>query len=127
MFQYEHHFTLDEARALLPRLRHVLQLIQRGRQQLHKADKALAELLAKTGGDIGGEPASTMLGLVVAVNQEFARLREWGVVVKDLDRGLIDFPHVRDGREVFLCWELDEDDIEFWHDVDTGYAGRQRL
>ena len=50
-----------------------------------------------------------------------------GVQVKDFDRGLLDFPHILDGREVFLCWELDEDDIEFWHDIDAGYAGRERL
>jgi hypothetical protein len=49
------------------------------------------------------------------------------VVIKDFDRGLVDFPHLREGREVFLCWELDEDDIEFWHDLDTGYSGRERL
>jgi hypothetical protein len=50
-----------------------------------------------------------------------------GVQIKDFDRGLVDFPHLRDGREVFLCWELDEDDIAFWHDIDGGYAGRERL
>jgi hypothetical protein len=50
-----------------------------------------------------------------------------GVQIKDFDRGLVDFPHLREGREVFLCWELDEDDIAFWHDIDAGYAGRERL
>jgi hypothetical protein len=56
--------------------------------------------------------------------QEFNR-RE--IFIKDLDRGLIDFPAIIGGREVFLCWELDEDDIEFWHDIDSGFAGRERL
>jgi hypothetical protein len=56
--------------------------------------------------------------------EEF-RTRE--IVIKDLDRGLIDFPAIIGGREVFLCWEKDEDDIEFWHDLDSGYAGRERL
>jgi hypothetical protein len=49
------------------------------------------------------------------------------IVIKDLERGLVDFPAIIGGREVFLCWEKDEDDIEFWHDIDTGYAGRERL
>jgi hypothetical protein len=50
-----------------------------------------------------------------------------GIQIKDLDRGLVDFPHLRNGREVFLCWELEDDDIEFWHDLDAGYPGRERL
>ena len=59
-----------------------------------------------------------------SVLQEFAQ-RE--IQVKDLDRGLIDFPAIIGGREVFLCWEQDEDDVEFWHDLNSGYAGRERL
>jgi hypothetical protein len=47
--------------------------------------------------------------------------------LKDLERGLIDFPAIIGGKEVFLCWEQDEEDIEFWHDLDAGYAGRERL
>ncbi len=127
MHQFAHHFTLEEARALLPELQRVFKLIHRGRDQLQKADQRLAEVLAQTGGDLGGEAVSTMLTFLVAVNQELARIRSWGVVVKDLDRGLVDFPHLRDGHEVFLCWEIDEEDIEFWHDIDSGYSGRQRL
>jgi hypothetical protein len=49
------------------------------------------------------------------------------VLVKDIERGLVDFPALIDGREVFLCWEKDETDIEFWHDLDAGYGGRERL
>ena len=49
------------------------------------------------------------------------------IFIKDLERGLMDFPAIIGGREVFLCWEQDEDDIEFWHDLDTGFSGRERL
>jgi hypothetical protein len=49
------------------------------------------------------------------------------ILIKDIDRGLVDFPAIIGGKEVFLCWEKDEEDIEFWHDLDTGYAGRERL
>ncbi|HEY5911947.1 MAG TPA: DUF2203 family protein, partial [Verrucomicrobiae bacterium] len=49
------------------------------------------------------------------------------IQVKDLDRGLIDFPALLGGKEVFLCWETGEEDIEYWHDLETGYAGRERL
>ena len=49
------------------------------------------------------------------------------IQIKDVERGLIDFPAVIAGKEVFLCWEQDEEDIEFWHDLDSGYAGREPL
>ena len=49
------------------------------------------------------------------------------IFIKDLTRGLIDFPAIMGGKEIFLCWESDEDDIEFWHDLETGYGGREKL
>jgi hypothetical protein len=49
------------------------------------------------------------------------------IQIKDLERGLLDFPAIIGGKEVFLCWEQDEEDIEYWHDLDAGYAGREHL
>ena len=54
-------------------------------------------------------------------------LQAMEVVLRDLDRGLVDFPSIRDGREVFLCWEEGEDEIGYWHDLEAGYGGRQPL
>jgi hypothetical protein len=54
-------------------------------------------------------------------------LEKRSIIVRDLERGLVDFPALRDGREVFLCWEEGEPDIAYWHDLDAGYAGRQPL
>ena len=65
-----------------------------------------------------------LLGEWQRVVQEFGR-RE--IQIKDVERGLIDFPALIGDKEVFLCWEEDDDDIEFWHDLDSGYAGRERL
>ena len=56
-----------------------------------------------------------------------AEFQQRQIQIKDIERGLIDFPAIIGGREVFLCWEQDEEDIEFWHDLDTGYAGREHL
>ena len=125
--QFKKHFTLDEARRLVPHLRRVFKDVQRRRVRLRDADARLAKLMSKTGGDIGGANLTSLLMDLVQVNSQLHRVQQMGVLIKDLDRGLLDFPHLRDGREVFLCWELDEDDIEFWHDLDTGYAGRERL
>ena len=62
-----------------------------------------------------------------SIEQVLLEFQRREIQVKDLGRGLVDFPALIDGREVFLCWEQDEDDIEFWHELDTGYAGRERL
>jgi hypothetical protein len=54
-------------------------------------------------------------------------LSESGIVLRDIDRGLVDFPAIQDGREVYLCWELGEDEVSFWHDISSGYRGREPL
>ena len=125
--QYRKHFTLEEARALLPHLRRIFEDVHRCRDQIREVDEKLGNLLKKTGTDLGGRSVNGLLQDLLQMNAQLQRIHKMGVVVKDLDRGLLDFPSLRDGREVFLCWELDENDIEFWHDLDTGYAGRERL
>jgi hypothetical protein len=127
MHQFAKHFTLAEARALLPQLRELFARLHKYRAAARQADEQLGAHLEKTGGDAGGPLLAGMLENLAALNTEARTLQGLGVVVKDFDRGLVDFPTVREGREVFLCWELDEDDIEFWHDLDAGYAGRERL
>ncbi len=124
---FKKHFTLEEARVLLPELRQIFQDAHLRRDRVSTAYEKLAALVEKTGGDLGGEPVTSMLMDLVQMNEQVRRIHSMGIQIKDLDRGLVDFPHLRDGREVFLCWELDEDDIEFWHDLDTGYGGRERL
>ena len=126
LHQFHKHYSREEARALLPQIRGWLQQLAQSRERMVKLDKRLAKLI-EGGSDVGGETVNELVRLFAQskqVLQEFAR-RE--IQLKDLDRGLIDFPAIMGGREVFLCWEQDEDDIEFWHDLDTGYAGRERL
>ncbi len=125
-WQFRHHYSRDEARDLLPRVRQWLDQLGRIKEQLLQFDQRVATRLA-AGHDLGGDAVSGWLKAVVAFKtllEEFAR-RE--IQVKDLDRGLIDFPAFVGGREVFLCWERGEDDIEYWHDLEAGYAGRERL
>ena len=127
MHQFQKHFTLAEARALLPRLRELLREGQRWRELFAKADQRLSELRKEGGADLGGSPVNALLQALLQMRRQLRGIEELGVQLKDFERGLVDFPHLRDDREVFLCWELDEDDIEFWHDLDSGYAGRERL
>ena len=124
--QFEQHYTRDQARALLPQIRQWLEQLSALRQKLNDCDQRLAPLLAG-GNDVGGETVNRRVRVVADVKATLAEFQRREIQIKDLDRGLIDFPAILDGKEVFLCWEQDEEDIEFWHDLHSGYAGRERL
>jgi hypothetical protein len=126
MHQFNKHYTREEARALLPEIREWLKHLAQVRKWLEECDTKVQRLL-KGGSDVGGELASNWVKLVAEFQKLMSEFRRREIQVKDLDRGLIDFPAIIGGREVFLCWEQDEDDVEFWHELDTGYAGRERL
>jgi hypothetical protein len=125
-FQFHKHYTREEARALLPEVRLWLKRIAQLHVELEQIEGRLNGLMAPgcdLGGDLVNRWVRTLAGLAEAL-MEFQR-RE--IQVKDVARGLVDFPAVIGGKEVFLCWEQDEEDIEFWHELDAGYAGRERL
>ncbi|MBV9848503.1 MAG: DUF2203 domain-containing protein [Armatimonadetes bacterium] len=131
MSEFEKHFTVAEARALLPDLRrrllriHALLAEERRRQEREGGAQVIIMRGNGKGPILSGEGAR---------KNEAQRLIEeiaaQGIQIKDLERGLVDFPHFRDGdpsHEVFLCWHLGEDTIEYWHEIDAGYAGRRPL
>ena len=125
-YQFQKHYTREEARALLPEIRQWLERLAHSRDRLSKLDQRMSQRFAQ-GCDVGGDTANDWVRLFCAMKQLLHEFYQREIQVKDLDRGLIDFPALIGGREVFLCWEKDEDDIEFWHDLDTGYAGREPL
>jgi hypothetical protein len=127
MYRFQKHFTLEEARALLPALRQLFHDAHQRRQRMQQLEAKLSRRQEKHGGDLGGPDVAALVTELTHLNDGIRQLNEWGIEVKDFERGLVDFPHLREGREVFLCWELDEEDIEFWHDIEAGYAGRERL
>ena len=122
-------FTVQEANALLPDVRKIVGKIQRTHQTLsrYREDARKAAEAAERGG--GGFPdgvayASDLMKLTAQISE----LEDLGVQLKDFERGLVDFPSLRDGRVVLLCWQLGEgDELEWWHDVDAGFAGRTPL
>jgi hypothetical protein len=125
-FRFRKHYTVEEARALLPQIRAWLTEIQQLRRRLKQLDDRIGQLL--TGGaDGGGEVVHTHIRLLAELQTALRQFQQREIQIKDVDRGLIDFPAIVASKEVFLCWEQDEDDIEFWHDLDSGYAGRERL
>ncbi|HET6974426.1 MAG TPA: DUF2203 domain-containing protein [Pyrinomonadaceae bacterium] len=122
-------FTVQEANALLPDVRKIVGKIQRAHRKLsrYREDaKKAAEAAERGGGGFsnGVAYASDLLKLTAQLSD----LEELGVQLKDFERGLVDFPSLRDGRVVLLCWQLGEgDELEWWHDVDAGFAGRTPL
>jgi hypothetical protein len=68
-----------------------------------------------------------MQGIVDQMQASVARLDSWSITLRDIGTGLIDFPALASGRQIWLCWRLGEDDIDWWHSVDEGFAGRRRL
>jgi hypothetical protein len=123
---HERHYTLKEASELLPRVVELIAQMRTARDQLgdREAREALSEAGPTNG---GGAPGRTVSEAFVQLRDAVAELQELEVVLRDLDRGLLDFPSLRDGREVYLCWQDGEDAIGFWHDPEAGFAGRQPL
>jgi hypothetical protein len=124
--RFRKHYTLDEARALLPQVRVWLNTIHQLRRRLQQLDDRIGQMIAD-GADAGGESVHTQVKLLAELRDALHNFETRQIQLKDLERGLIDFPAIIGGKEVFLCWEQDEEDIEFWHDLDAGYAGRERL
>jgi hypothetical protein len=79
------------------------------------------------GHDVGGDLVNRWIRTLADMQEVLMEFQQRQIQLKDVERGLIDFPAIIGGQEVFLCWEKDEDDIEFWHDLDSGYAGREHL
>ena len=125
-YQFTKHYTRDEARALLPQIRQWLKQLSTLRRKLSECDQRLARLMAG-GNEVGGDAVNRWVRVAADVKSTLAEFQRREIQIKELDRGLIDFPAILNGKEVFLCWEQDEDDIEFWHDLESGYASRERL
>ena len=124
--RFKKHYTLAEARALLPQLRKWLAELNSARERVTRHDERVAGELA-AGADLGGETVNEWLRNLARLQKLLLQFHKRQIQIKDLERGLIDFPAIIGGREVFLCWEQDEDDIEYWHELDAGYAGREKL
>jgi len=131
------YFSIDEAQSLIPELTRLLRKVSRLKEKIshiHTSKSIFPELIELT--DEGA--FQFYFQEEVKLNAEYhsycnrffkniARLNELGVVVKDLDEGLVDFYFKLEGRDVLLCWKLGEQKIEHWHEIDAGYPGRKRI
>ena len=127
-------FTPAEANSALGDVRPVAERLVRVRERMRELEPVQAKLVIAIGGNGGGHTAAD-LGAARSELHELAavavacvdRLAELGTLVKDPDLGLLDFPAVRDGEPVLLCWHLGEDAVSYWHSYDDGYAGRKPI
>jgi hypothetical protein len=120
------HYTIEEARAQLPWVTEQLVAMRQARERLTDRDARQA-LISGSATNGGGHPGKQVGEAFLELRAAAAAFDERQIVLRDLDRGLIDFPAIRDGQEVYLCWIDGESDIGFWHELDAGYAGRQEL
>ncbi|MSU57781.1 MAG: DUF2203 family protein [Pedosphaera sp.] len=125
-YRFAKHYTRDEARALLPQLRAWLKRLNELRHEQERFDKRLTSLMSP-GHDVGGDLVNRWIRTLAEMQEVLLEFQRRDIQIKDLERGLLDFPAIIGGKEVFLCWESDEEDVEHWHDLDSGFAGRERL
>lgn len=121
------YFTVEEANALLPEIRPLMAELLNRRAKVVESRHALAPILKRPHQDVGGGAASDIVQDFITIERLAKKIRSYGCVIKDLNAGLVDFLSERDGRDVYLCWRFDEPSIEYYHELHTGFNGRERV
>lgn len=128
------YFTVDEANALIPELEKVLSQLRTLKKEIDEKGYKLreAKMLAHRQGADPGHDAfwqaeAELEFLLIVAQSQVNRITEMGAQLKDIDRGLVDFLSMMEGREVLLCWEMGESEIKYWHSIYEGYAGRKPM
>jgi len=124
--KHERHYSVEQANAAIGWVRERIERMRAAREQLGD-EEARAALSEAAPGNGGGAPGTVVSEAFLDLRNALLELHEMDIVLRDLERGLFDFPALRDGREVYLCVEDGEDEIGFWHDLETGYGGREPL
>ena|SRR5438034_11325857 len=117
-------FSVDEANDLIPWLREILPRIRDSRQVVLRGAQRIRRTAPSNGTDERPEAYWTALS---TLRRDVSEVTERGVILRDPETGLVDFPAEREGREVLLCWRLGEDRVAFWHGPQSGFAGRTPL
>mgnify|MGYP001166475190 FL=1 len=125
-YRFKKHYTLAEARAMLPKITEWLNDLSHLQVEHDKLGKRVSNLISAQS-DVGGESVNNSLKVLFAMQSIYEAFKKHEIQLKDVERGLIDFPSRRGTREVFLCWEKGEEDIGHWHELDAGFAGREPL
>ena len=127
MPERKRNFTVEEANEFIPILEKEISELKTLREKLETLGAEMTplfEIIRHNGGHL---KTPEFLQLSAQFRQAVQRLNSYGCVLKNMDPGLVDFPHIRNSREIYLCWQFGEEEIRYWHDVDTGFASRQLL
>jgi hypothetical protein len=120
-------FTVQEANSLIPRIRPLIKRVVAERAILTELQSEIQQARNKAqfggGSPFGAEYLRCLSSFTAAISE----IEEIGVLVKDYRTGLCDFPHLHEGRIIYLCWKMDEDEVRYWHEIEAGFAGRQPL
>lgn len=122
--EYERTFTVSEANHLIPQLHTRFTSIQQAKAILLQTKQEIQKASAQAQYGGGSSVGHLYISGLQQVSANLQAIHELGVLVKDVDIGLCDFPHLRDGRVVYLCWKLGEDEVRWWHETTTGYKDR---
>ena len=125
--QKKRYFTLEEANECIPELMDEISLLRAIRAQLAGLHAMITPLLEVVSSNGGSRHTPELLKATARFQEVLDRIAARGCHLKGLDPGLVDFPHLRQGREVYLCWQMGENDIRYWHEIDDGFDGRQSL
>ena len=126
--RHERHYTLEQANAVRGWVTERVTWISDARNELVTLGDRATEAINGLDPDDGGSyPGRDVARPLVELSRAVGELEAVDVVLRDVDRGLVDFPSLRDGEEVYLCWLLDEREIGYWHVPEAGFAGRQPL
>jgi len=121
------YFTLQQANEALKIVRPLMDEVQAIRSKVLQNQPETWPAIEKSAGNGGNRALSVMVQDFERLNALVHQIQDTGAQIKDLNLGLLDFPALKDGREVCLCWKHGEGEIAFWHEVDAGYAGRQPI
>src|SRR5687768_5379393 len=126
-------FSIEEANALIPAIAEIMTRVRERKQELDRYQEQVNEIGAKARGNGHTRQSSLRKNeadarrAADALNKAIEEVTALGIEVKDLEQGLVDFPHERDGKIVYLCWRLGEPSIGWWHEIEAGFRGRQPL
>jgi hypothetical protein len=121
------YYTLKEANDQLEVVRPMVEDLMEISKRIRKLQPEIWSVVEKSAGNGGNPTLSKMLPDFDRLDDLLHQLQDMGIEVKDLATGLIDFPAVKDGRVVYLCWKYNEGSIQFWHEVEAGFSGRQPI
>lgn len=121
------YFSLDEARATLPRVKALMEQVQAARREILRVRPDALPAIEKAATNGGNKAAGELSAHAMRLEQGVKGIIALGIMIKDIDAGLVDFLGLRNGREVYLCWRYGEEELGFWHELNAGFSGRRPL